>query len=152
MKTSLHFPVFTLLLMLCYMNSFTKAQLVPNMYCGLENCYEVLGLIRGETTKSEISKVYRSMARKFHPDYMKAKGATPEEIKEGTERFMKIATAYETLKDTQSKEDYDHYLDFPEQYYYNYYRYYRRTAQVDVRWVIFGTITAVSMFQFISWQ
>lgn len=128
-----------------------SAQLVPNMYCGTENCYTVLGVER-TASKSEISKVYRSLARKHHPDYLKSQGATPEEIKIGTERFMLIATAYETLKDAQSREDYDHYLDHPEQYYYNYYRYYRRTAQVDVRWVIIGSITAISVFQYISWQ
>lgn len=150
MRASLSFPLFSVLF-LFYLNSFSHAQLVPNMYCGLENCYDVLGVTR-ESTRSEISKIYRGLARKFHPDYMKSQGHTPEEIKVGTERFMVIATAYETLKDSQAKEDYDHYLDHPEQYYYNYYRYYRQTVQVDVRYVIVGTITVFSIFQYISWQ
>ena len=117
-------------LLLCTLLHITSAQLVPNMYCGLDNCYDVLGVTR-DSSKSEISKIYRSMARKYHPDFMKSQGNTQEEIDEGTELFMKIATAYETLKDPQSKEEYNYYLDHPEEFYYNYYRYLTVELQIN---------------------
>lgn len=79
------------------------------------------------------------------------------------ERFRVIATAYETLKDEESKTTYDYYLDHPDQRYplsyhlitlsllrfYNYYQYYRLRAapKVDGRLVIVGTILLISLFQ-----
>ena len=116
--------------LLCMLLHITSAQLVPNMYCGLDNCYDVLGVTR-DSSKSEISKIYRQMARKYHPDFMKSQGKAQEEIDEGTELFMKIATAYETLKDPQSKEEYNYYLDHPEEFYYNYYRYLTVELQIN---------------------
>ena len=123
--------------------------LVPGMYCGLENCYEVLN-VSPSSSKGEISKSYRKLAREFHPDYMQSHGASKEEIEKGVEKFHTIAVAYETLRD--SREEYDYYLQHPEEYYYNYYRYYsRRIPKVDVRLVIVGTVTIISIFQYISW-
>ena len=122
--------------------------LVPGMYCGLQNCYNVLN-ISPAASKGEISKSYRRLAREYHPDYMQSHGASKEEIEEGVEKFHAIAVAYETLRD--SREEYDYYLQHPEEYYYNYYRYYRRKVNVDVRIVVVGTITAISIFQYISW-
>lgn len=126
-------------------------QLIPQMYCGEETCYDVLGVTR-DSEKSEISKAYRRLARESHPDYVKNKGGSKQDIELAVENFQRIATAYETLKDAQMKEEYDYYLDHPEEYYYNYYRYYRRKVNVDVRYVVFGTITAISLFQYISWM
>ena len=123
--------------------------LVPEMYCGLKNCYEVLN-VSPSMSKGEISKSYRKLAREYHPDYMQSHGASKSEIEEGVKRFHAIAVAYETLRD--SREEYDYYLQHPEEYYYNYYRYYRRRIpNVDVRIVIIGTITIISIFQYISW-
>nr|XP_039273249.1 dnaJ homolog subfamily C member 25-like [Styela clava] len=128
-----------------------SCQLISEMYCGEDTCYDVLGVTR-DSSKSEISRSYRKLAREYHPDYVQNKGASPQEIEEAIEKFQQVATAYETLKDAQAKEEYDYYLDHPEEYYYNYYRYYRRKVNVDVRYVIFGTITAISVFQYISWM
>ena len=124
--------------------------LVPEMYCGLENCYDVLG-ISHTSSRSEIAKSYRKLAREYHPDYLQSHGATKEEIEKGIKRFHVIAVAYETLRD--SKEEYDYYLQHPEEYYYNYYQYYKKKIpNIDVRIVIFGSITVVSVFQYISWM
>lgn len=71
------------------------------------------------------------------------------------EQFKLLATAYETLKDEGTRADYDYMLDNPDEYYANYYRYYRRRVapQVDVRLVIFVTITIISVVQYYSkWQ
>lgn len=125
--------------------------LVQEMYCGEQTCYDVLGVTR-DTMKSEISKAYRKLAKEYHPDIQKSRGASPKEIEDAVVQFQLVATAYETLKDAQSKEEYDYYLDHPEEYYYNYYRYYKRKVNVDVRVVVVGTITAISAFQYISWM
>ncbi|XP_065903106.1 dnaJ homolog subfamily C member 25-like [Dysidea avara] len=120
------------------------AGLVPNLYCGEKNCYDVLGVTR-DSEKSEISKAYRKLAIKYHPDRYKADDAE--------EKFREIATAYETLKDDGERADYDYMLDHPEEYYYHYYQFYRRrmAPQVDVRVVIATVIGIVSIIQYISW-
>ncbi|XP_065051046.1 dnaJ homolog subfamily C member 25 homolog [Rhopilema esculentum] len=112
-----------------------------NLYCGQDNCYDVLGVTR-DATKGEISKAYRKLARKYHPDVYKEKDAE--------ERFRKIATAYETLKDDEARTDYDYMLDNPEYAYYHYYRYYKRqvTPKVDVRIVIAATVSVISVLQY----
>lgn len=45
----------------------SEAKLLEGLYCGTENCYDVLNVTR-QSTKSEISKNYRQLARKYHPD------------------------------------------------------------------------------------
>lgn len=65
------------------------------------------------------------------------------------------ATAYEILRDDEARKDYDYMLDNPEEYYSHYYRYYRRrmAPKVDVRLVVFVTITVISIIQYYSlWQ
>ncbi|XP_077978527.1 dnaJ homolog subfamily C member 25-like isoform X2 [Glandiceps talaboti] len=93
----------------------------------------------------DISKAYRQLARKYHPD--KYKGPDAEE------KFQKIATAYEILRDEEQRRDYDYMLDNPEETYRHYYRYYRRqyAPKVDVRIVIAVTITVISVIQYFSW-
>ena len=67
-----------------------------------------------------------------------------------TEKFRQIATAYEYLRDEDSRKDYDYMLDNPDEMYAHYYRYYRRmyAPKVDVRYVIVVTITVISGFQY----
>ena len=38
-----------------------------DIYCGDMNCYEVLGVNR-DSSKKDISKAYRKLAGKWHPD------------------------------------------------------------------------------------
>lgn len=73
--------------------------LIPGLYCGTESCYDVLGVTR-ESVKSEIARAYRQLARKYHPDRFRdgdpeLAGETNESAKE---KFLLVATAYETLK------------------------------------------------------
>lgn len=103
-----------------------------------------------EATKTEISKAYRALARKFHPDLHKE-----ADKKEAEEKFKEVATAYEILRDEEARSDYDYMLDNPEQYYRHYYRYYRRRVapKVDVRLVVVVTISVISLIQYYSgWQ
>ncbi|ELU16377.1 hypothetical protein CAPTEDRAFT_138758 [Capitella teleta] len=117
------------------------------IYCGADNCYEVLDVNR-DSTKPEITKAYRKLARKWHPDMHKGK----DDKDKASEQFTKIANAYEVLKDEESRTDYDYMLDNPEEYYHHYYRYYKRrmAPKVDVRIVIAVTISIISAIQYWS--
>jgi len=128
----------------------SHAQLLEGLYCGKDNCYDVLSVTR-DSSRSEISKAYRQLAKKFHPDVHHNVDAKREaEIK-----FKEIATAYEILRDEDSRTDYDYMLDNPQEYYAHYYRYYRRrvSPKVDVRLVLIVTISVISIIQYYSaWQ
>lgn len=132
---------------------FTEVQcsIEGDLYCGDEVCYDVINAHRDMTT-DEIKKSYRKVARENHPDVIKNKGGTDEAVDAANERFQLIVMAYETLRDPVSREEYDYYLDHPEEYYYNRYRYYRRKVNVDVRLVVIGVITVISIIQYVSWM
>ena len=101
-----------------------------DIYCGDKNCYDVLGVTR-DSSKREISKAYRKLAQKWHPDMFRS----AEDKETAEKKFMQIATAYETLRDDESRADYDYMLEHPEEMWRNYYHYYRRRVgpKVDVR-------------------
>jgi len=63
-----------------------------------QDYYKILGVDR-KASQEEISKAYRSLARKYHPDVNKAKGAE--------EKFKKLSEANEVLKDPQKRAQYD---------------------------------------------
>jgi curved DNA-binding protein len=63
-----------------------------------QDYYQTLGVDRG-AQQSEIQSAYRKLARKFHPDVNKEKGAE--------ERFKQITEAYEVLKDPEKRSKYD---------------------------------------------
>lgn len=60
--------------------------------------YKTLGVTR-TATADEIKKAYRKLAREFHPDRNKSKGAE--------ERFKQINEANEVLSDPQKRKSYD---------------------------------------------
>ncbi|KAK9880182.1 hypothetical protein WA026_010055 [Henosepilachna vigintioctopunctata] len=131
-------------------SSCVQSQLLDGIYCGTKNCYDILNVNR-EASKHEIGKNYRKLAKQYHPDLHKGHDAKQK----AEEQFKIIATAYEILKDDESRTDYDYMLDHPDEYYAHYYRYYRRrvTPKVDVKIVIFVVITIISAFQYYNgWQ
>ncbi|KAM4528112.1 dnaJ homolog subfamily C member 25 [Odontesthes bonariensis] len=140
-----------LVLLLCGSFLPVVTGLLEGLYCGTEVCYDVLGVTR-EASKAEIARAYRQLARRYHPD--RYRQDEPGEEEAATDKFLLIATAYETLKDEESRRDYDYMLDHPEEYYQHYYAYYRRqlTPKVDVRVVILVTICAISIIQYYSWN
>lgn len=60
--------------------------------------YADLGVAKTASAE-EIKAAYRKLARKYHPDVSKEKGAE--------ERFKEISEAYRTLKDPESRKAYD---------------------------------------------
>lgn len=60
--------------------------------------YQVLGVEPG-AGEAEIKTAYRRLARKYHPDVSKEAGAE--------ERFKAVNEAYEVLRDTDKRAQYD---------------------------------------------
>jgi len=60
--------------------------------------YEILG-VEASAGEAELKTAYRRLARKFHPDVSKEKGAE--------ERFKSINEAYEVLRDKEKRQEYD---------------------------------------------
>lgn len=62
----------------------------------MSDLYSVLGLER-DASKKEITAAYRHLARTCHPDKVPGKEAL----------FVKTQEAYNTLSDSEKREDYD---------------------------------------------
>lgn len=60
--------------------------------------YETLG-VEASAGEAELKTAYRRLARKYHPDVSKEKGAE--------ERFKSINEAYEVLRDKDKRQEYD---------------------------------------------
>jgi DnaJ family protein A protein 2 len=65
--------------------------------------YDILGVKRNADT-SEIKKAYYKLAKKWHPDK-----APPDKSEEYTEKFKKIAEAYDVLSDEDKRKKYDQF-------------------------------------------
>ena len=65
---------------------------------GFKDYYQILGIPHGSSA-DEIKKAYRRLAKQYHPDINKNKGAE--------ERFKEISEAYNTLSDPEKKRQYD---------------------------------------------
>lgn len=63
--------------------------------------YEVLGLERGASAE-EIKKAYRTLAKKYHPDFNKDDGGAEK-------KFTEIKEAYDVISDPQKREQYDRF-------------------------------------------
>ncbi len=60
--------------------------------------YEVMG-VKPEADAAEIKRVYRKLARKYHPDVSKES--------DSEDKFKQIGEAYSVLKDKQKRKEYD---------------------------------------------
>ncbi|HEF7977553.1 TPA: DnaJ domain-containing protein, partial [Campylobacter jejuni] len=68
----------------------------------MNSLYETLEVSKNASA-DEIKKAYRRLARKYHPDINKEKGAE--------EKFKEINAAYEILSDEKKRAQYDQYGD-----------------------------------------
>ncbi|CAO2184507.1 unnamed protein product [Urochloa humidicola] len=130
-------PLLSLLLLL-FLLPATNA-----IYCDEDDCYDLLGL-KQDANASEIKKAYYKLSLKHHPD----KNPDPESRK----LFVKIANAYEILKDESTREQYDYAIAHPEEVFYNTAQYYRAYYghKTDPRAVLIGLLLIVSAFQYIN--
>ncbi|MCT4391449.1 molecular chaperone DnaJ, partial [Lactobacillus delbrueckii] len=62
--------------------------------------YDVLGVSR-DASDAEISKAYRKLAKKYHPDLNHEAGAE--------EKYKEVNEAYEVLHDPQKRQQYDQF-------------------------------------------
>jgi len=67
----------------------------------INDAYKILGAT-AEDDLATIKKKYRTLVKKYHPDIMKAKGASEEYIKDATIKVQEINTAYEMIKKKRS--------------------------------------------------
>jgi len=67
-----------------------------------KSLYETLEVAES-ATEAEIKKAYRKLARQYHPDVNKDKGAE--------DKFKEINSAYEILSDKEKKQQYDRHGD-----------------------------------------
>jgi DnaJ family protein C protein 25 len=127
-----------LLLSLC-----AVAVTAQDLYCGSQNCYDVLGVDK-EATSSEIKKAYYKLSLKYHPDKNSDPGA--DSI------FKAVVNAYEVLSDVETRNGYDESVLHPERYYQNQYRYYKhKYNQTSVWSVLGGLLVFATVSHYLYW-
>ena len=72
---------------------------------GAATHYDVLGVSRSASA-ADIKRAYYALAKRFHPDRFRRE-ATPGEHARADTAFSKIAQAYDALKDSSLRADYD---------------------------------------------
>ncbi|KDO16889.1 hypothetical protein SPRG_17391 [Saprolegnia parasitica CBS 223.65] len=114
-----------------------------NMYCGQRECYDLLGVER-TASATDIRKQYRALSLLVHPDKNPSADAAAA--------FQALATAYEVLTDASKRAAYDHYLDHPQDYAYNYGMYvqYAYAPQSDARVIVLAFVLFLSLCQYFA--
>jgi len=97
------------------------------------------------------------MSKDMHPDNYVSEfnqgKISQEKWDEINYKFKILGTAYDTLKDKEKRKEYDHYLDNPEDRYYNYAKFYQAkfNTEVDMRLLAFVLILVFSALQYGAW-
>ena len=69
----------------------------------MKNYYEILE-VNKKASQETISKVYKFLAKKYHPD------ANPDNKQEAEEKFKEISEAYKILSNEEKRKEYDEKL------------------------------------------
>ena len=114
-------------------------------------------------TKALIKKQYFKFSRMYHPDKVgdnedddeNAGVGIEERRKEMTEKFAKLARAYEILSDERRRQDYDYALKYPEDRERNRAMFYRdkysnQGMKASVTYILVGIVIVVTLFQFFN--
>ncbi|KAJ3683971.1 hypothetical protein LUZ61_013135 [Rhynchospora tenuis] len=114
-----------------------------SIYCDADDCYDLLGVSQSANA-SEIKRAYYKLSLKYHPD----KNPDPDSKK----LFVKIANAYEILRDESTRQQYDYAIAHPEEVFYNTAQYYRAyyAHKTDARAVLVGLLLFVSLLQYLN--
>ena len=167
------FPVllFLLLLLVALFNNVAAAARQQQqqqgedalLWCEPDNCYDLLEVHRHNATKALIKKQYFKFSRMYHPDKIgdnedddeNAGVGIEERRKEMTEKFAKLARAYEILSDERRRQDYDYALKHPEDRERNRAMFYRdkysnQGMKASVTYILLGIVIVVTLFQFFN--
>jgi curved DNA-binding protein CbpA len=75
--------------------------------------YKVLG-VSNDIDLSEINKIYKTLAKKYHPDMIST--SDPSEKEKANQIFAKITSAYNILKDVEKRKNYDYEIRLKQEY------------------------------------
>jgi len=114
-----------------------------DLYCERDNCYDVLSLTN-KATKSEIKRSFRAISKIHHPD---KKSTNPE----SPAIFQAAANSYEILTNDKTRENYDYYIEHPEEHISNQFRYYQEVAKtISVVPVLAAFIFILTVFKYLA--
>ncbi len=65
----------------------------------MKNYYKILGLNNLNATEKDITRAYRILARRYHPDI--------NQNQDATEKFKEISESYQTLRNSEKRDKYD---------------------------------------------
>jgi len=133
------------LVVLTVLVSLPHAVQASDLYCGEQDCYELLKVER-TATASEIKKAFYKISLVLHPDKNKAPDAES--------RYREIVNAYDVLSDPVSRGDYDSMLQNPDQFFTNQFRYYRFRAGMHhtALWkVVVGFLSFCTVSHYLYW-
>jgi len=162
-----------------FANAQKQQQNDDALWCEPENCYDLLELHQHNATKALIKKQYFKFSRMYHPDkidtYTGAGEEDDEETssdsdttindedaklakrrKEMTQKFAKLARAYEVLSDERRRQDYDYALKYPEDKERNRAMFYRdkysnqQGLKARFTYIFLGIAIVVTLFQFFN--
>jgi len=78
-------------------------------FCGLNDCYEELGL-GANATKAQIRRAYRDLSLIYHPDKNPGDSIAAD-------KFRRVALANEVLTNDEQRKKYDYYNENPAEYF-----------------------------------